>query len=56
MKYFESNLADEVYQKLFGNKFHQNIVWDMAFPEAELNHEFAYIKLNNEYVIKIEKV
>jgi hypothetical protein len=56
MHYKQSDLADEVYDKLFNNKYNQTIDFCTMFEDAEVNREFAYIKLNDEYVIKIERI
>ena len=55
-RYYESTIAEEVYDKLFDNTEKMTVVWDMVFPDAEVNREFAYIKLNDEFVIKIERI
>jgi hypothetical protein len=49
-------LADDVYDVLFKNIQHELIEFSEAFPDAEVNRELGYIKLNDEYVIKIEKI
>lgn len=56
MRYYESDLADEVYDKLLDNTKYQTLNFRDAFPDAEVNREFAYIKLNDEFVIKIERI
>ena len=55
-RYFESDLADHVYDVLFKNIDEATLDFCLAFPEAEVNREFAYIRLNDEFVIKIERV
>lgn len=56
MRHFEGDIADEVYDKLFDNTKYQELDFREAFPDAEVNREFAYIKLNDEFVIKIERI
>ena len=55
-RYFESDIANEVYDKLFNNTDRQTYDFIALFPDAEINNEFAYIKLNDEIVIKIERI
>ena len=54
MEYFEGDIADSVYDMLFSNTC--DIDFLAEFPDAEVNREFAYIKLNDEFVIKIERL
>lgn len=54
MKHFEGDIADGVYDMLFSNSC--DIDFLTEFPDAEVNREFAYIKLNDEFVIKIERI
>lgn len=56
MKYFESDIADDIYDYLFRNDINNCIDFVREFPDAEVNREFAYIKLNDEIVIKIERL
>ena len=53
-RYYESDIADGVYDMLFSNNC--DIDFIREFPDAEVNYEFAYIKLNDEFVIKIERI
>jgi hypothetical protein len=55
-RYFESTIADDVFDTLFCNHRNYQIDFVAHFPDAEVNHEFAYIKLNDELVIKIERI
>lgn len=55
-RYFESTIANEVYDVLFRNFIAYPIDFVKHFPDAEVNNEFAYIKLNDELVIKIERI
>lgn len=55
-KYFESDIAEEVFDALFKNTNLQQLDFVRAFQYAELNREFAYIKLNDEFVIKVERI
>lgn len=55
-QYYESDLASEVYDCLFGNTNTQTITWDMDFPNAEVDHDQARIYLNDKFVIKIERI
>jgi hypothetical protein len=48
------DVADAVYDALFSNSC--DIDFIAEFQEAEVNREFAYIKLNDEFIIKIERV
>jgi len=48
------DVADAVYDVLFSNSCDINFITE--FPEAEVNREFAYIKLNDEFIITIERV
>jgi hypothetical protein len=56
MALYESDLADDVYDILFKNSDNYTLNFVEAFPEAEVNREFAFIKLNDEFVITIERV
>ena len=56
IRYFESDIANEVYDKIFNNTDRQTYDFIALFPDAEINNEFAYIKLNDEIVIKIERI
>lgn len=56
MSYKEGDIADEVFDLLFKNLSFQHLDFIAEFPDAEVNREFAYIKLNEELVIKIERV
>ncbi len=56
MSIYESDLADDVYDILFKNTDNYTLNFVDAFPDAEVNREFAYIKLNDEFVIKIERI
>ena len=49
-------LADEVFDLLFENTNNQTINFLKQFPYAEVNRGFSYIKLNDEFVIKIERI
>lgn len=55
-QYFEGDIADDVYDHLFRNDCNNAIDFVREFPEAEVNREFAYIKLNDDFVIKIERL
>ena len=55
-EHFEGDIADDVYDILFQNTQFETMDFCEAFPDAEVNREFAYIKLNDEYVIKIERI
>ena len=55
-KYFESDIAEEVFDALFKNTNLQQLDFVKHFPYAEINREFSYIKLNDEFVIKIERI
>ena len=54
--YYESDLADEVYDKLFDNTKNQTISWCGAFPDASVDNDQARIYLNDKFVIKIERI
>ncbi len=56
MKYNAADLADEVYDKLFNNTDNQTMDFCFEFVDAEVNRDFAYIKLNDEFIIKIERI
>ena len=53
-RYYESDIADAVYDTLFSNSC--DIDFLTQFPDAEVNREFAYINLNDEFFIKIERI
>lgn len=55
-RYFESTIAGDVYDYLFRNDINNCTDFVREFPDAEVNHEFACIKLNDELVIKIERI
>jgi SAM-dependent MidA family methyltransferase len=55
-KYFESDIANEVYDKLFENEGHADLDFCWGFPNAEVDTANARIYLNDEFVIKIERV
>lgn len=55
-RYFESTIANDVYDYLFRNDINNCIDFVREFPDAEVNNEFAYIKLNDDLVIKIERI
>ena len=50
------DIADEVFDLLFENTNNQTLNFLKNFPYAEVNREFSFIKLNDEFVIRIEKV
>lgn len=54
MAYFESDIIDDVYDVLFRNDTNADFVFE--YPDAEVNRDFAYIKLNEDFVIKIERI
>ena len=56
IKHYEGDIADDVYDVLFKNTENVTIDFLTEFPDAEVNREFAYIKLNDEFVIKIERI
>ena len=56
MRYFESEIANDVYDHIFRNDCNNCLDFVREFPNAEVNNEFAYIKLNDELVIKIERI
>lgn len=55
-KYYESDLIDFIYDKLFENTKNENIDFCNTFPDASVMREFAHIVLNNEYVITVSKI
>ena len=55
-RYYESDLIDEVYDVLFKNTQHTPIDFCEEFPDAEVSREFAYIKLNDKFAIKVERI
>ena len=55
-RYYESDIADEIFDALFLNITLQQLDFVRDFPHAELNREFAHINLNNEFVIKVERI
>ena len=56
IKHYEGDIADEVYDVLFKNTENVTIDFLTEFPDAEVNREFSNIKLNDEFVIKIERI
>lgn len=50
MRYYEGDLIEEIYEQLFKSEFINR------FKDAEVNREFAYIKLNDDFVLKLERV
>jgi hypothetical protein len=54
-KKYESNIADEVYDKLFDNTKYQDLDFRDTFPDAEVDYGNARIYLG-DFVIKIERV
>ena len=55
-KYKESDIAGEVFDALFKNTNLQQLDFLRDFPSAELDCAFARIQLNDEFVIKVERI
>lgn len=52
---YEGDLINNVYDKLFDNDS-IDLDFCLAFQDAEVNREFAYIKLNDSYALKLERI
>lgn len=48
------DITDALYDLLYWGK--QTIDFETLFPYPEANREFGYIKLNDDYVIKVERL
>jgi len=56
MAIYESDLMNEIYDKLFENEGHTDLDFCWGFPNAEVDKTNARIYLNDEFVIKIERL
>lgn len=56
----EHDLIECIYDRLYGNTYEEGALmplnWEFCYPYPEMCREFAYIKLNDEFVIKVERI
>lgn len=55
-RYKDCDIAEAVFDALFKYTNLQQLDFVRDFPYAELNFDFARIQLNDEFVIKVERI